>query len=135
MFLILAALYQQRATGTGMFIDLSMAEATIAALPEPMLAWSLAHEVLQPRGNRHPVHAPQGAYPALGDDRWLALSVQSDAEWATLCRLMARPDLACDARFATREGRQRHHDVLDAHITTWTASHAADIVATLLQEG
>ena len=36
----------------GLLIDLSMAETTIAALPEPILAWSLDHEVLEPRGNR-----------------------------------------------------------------------------------
>ncbi len=132
-FLILSAIRHQRATGQGMLIDLSMAETTIAALPEPMLAWSLAHEVLQPRGNRHPVHAPQGAYPALGEDRWLALSVQSDAEWTTLCRVMQRPDLLTDPRFTTAAGRRAHHDVLDAEIAQWTGSRAAEPTAALLQ--
>jgi len=110
-----------------------MAETTIAALLEPMLAWSLARDELQPRGNRHPVHAPQGAYPARGDDRWLALSVQSDAEWATLCRLMQRVDLASDSRFASPAGRRTHHDVLDAEIARWTATREAHATATLLQ--
>jgi crotonobetainyl-CoA:carnitine CoA-transferase CaiB-like acyl-CoA transferase len=133
-FLILAALHHQRATGQGLFIDLSMAETTIAALPEPMLAWSLAHELLQPRGNRHPLHAPQGAYPTSGDDRWVALSIQSDLEWSTLCRLMQRGDLASDSRFATTDGRQAHHDVLDTAIAAWTATRNADVIAALLQE-
>ena len=132
-FLILAAIRRQRATGQGMLIDLSMAEATIAALPEPVLAWSLAREVLQPRGNRHPVHAPQGAYPALGEDRWLALSVQSDAEWTTLCRVMERPDLLADQRFGTAAGRRANHDALDAEIGNWTSTRAADATAALLQ--
>jgi crotonobetainyl-CoA:carnitine CoA-transferase CaiB-like acyl-CoA transferase len=132
-FLILAAIRHQRATGQGMLIDLSMAETTIAALPEPMLAWSLAHEALQPRGNRHPVHAPQGAYPVLGDDRWLALSVQSDAEWTSLCRVMQRPDLMADHRFFNEEGRRAHHDSLDAEISGWTINRAADATAALLQ--
>ena len=132
-FLLLAAIRHQRATGQGMLIDLSMAEATIAALPEPMLAWSLAHDVLQPRGNRHPVHAPQGAYPALGDDRWLALSIQSNAEWASLCRVMQRADLLADPRFATPADRRTHHDVLDAELAGWTATRTADATAELLQ--
>jgi crotonobetainyl-CoA:carnitine CoA-transferase CaiB-like acyl-CoA transferase len=131
--LILAALHQQRTTGQGAFIDLSMAETTIAALPEPMLAWSLAREALQPRGNRHPVHAPQGAYPALGNDRWVALSVQSDAEWTTLCQLMQQNELAVDPRFATQVDRQKHHDLLDTHIAAWTATQDADTTATRLQ--
>ena len=116
-----------------MSIDLSMAEATIAALPEPMLAWSLARDVLQPRGNRHPVHAPQGAYPAQGDDRWLALSVQSDAEWASLCRVLQRPDLLADSRLATAAGRRAQHDLLDAEISRWTVVRPADEAAALLQ--
>jgi benzylsuccinate CoA-transferase BbsF subunit len=132
-FLILAALRHQCATGKGVFIDLSMAETTLAALPEPMLAWSLAHEVLQPRGNRHPVYAPQGAYRTLGEDRWLALSVQSDAEWRTLCRLMQRLDLLEDARFSSQAGRRAHHDVLDAEISAWTINCSADDLAAQLQ--
>jgi crotonobetainyl-CoA:carnitine CoA-transferase CaiB-like acyl-CoA transferase len=131
--LVLAAIRHQRATGQGMLIDLSMAETTIAALPEPVLAWSLGREVLQPRGNRHPVHAPQGAYPALGDDRWVALSVQSDAEWMRLCQLMARLDLAEDPRFGTASGRRAHHDFLDREIGRWTATRAANDTAELLQ--
>ena len=94
--LVLAALWRQRTEGTGGLYDLSMAEATIAALPEPILAWCLNQEVLQARGNRHPVWAPQGCYPAQGEDRWVALSVQSDAEWASLCGLMDRDDLLGD---------------------------------------
>ena len=131
--LILAAIRHQRATGQGALIDLSMAETTIAALPEPILAWSLAHEVLQPRGNRHPVHAPQGCYPALGDDRWLALSIQTDDEWKTLCRLMDRADLLADTRLASPAGRQIQHDVLDDAIAAWTTRCNAESTADTLQ--
>jgi benzylsuccinate CoA-transferase BbsF subunit len=132
-FLILAAIWRQRITGIGLLIDLSMAETTLAALPEPVLAWTLARQVLQPRGNRHPLYAPQGAYPARGDDRWIALSVQSDTEWTALCRLMERPDLLTDARFATEGGRRTHHDELDTAIGAWTITRDAETVAGILQ--
>jgi benzylsuccinate CoA-transferase BbsF subunit len=132
-FLVLAAIWRQRESGVGCFIDLSMAETTIAALPEPVLAWSGAREAVQPRGNRHPVFAPQGCYPALGDDRWIALSIQSDAEWAELWRLMHRPGIAQDPRFSSQAGRQKHHDVLDELISTWSMERAADETAELLQ--
>ena len=131
--LVLAAIRHQRATGQGALIDLSMAETTIAALPEPTLAWSLAHEVLQPRGNRHPVHAPQGCYPARGEDRWVALSIQSDAEWETLCHLMERADLLADTRFAKQAGRQLFHDVLDRAIAAWSVECEGDALAEMLQ--
>src|SRR5439155_15347971 len=63
-FLLPAAIWRQRVSGIGCFFDLSMAETTIAALPEPVLAWALNGEVLQPRGNRHPLFAPQRCYPS-----------------------------------------------------------------------
>jgi crotonobetainyl-CoA:carnitine CoA-transferase CaiB-like acyl-CoA transferase len=132
-FLVLAAIWQQRRTGAGCLIDLSMAEATIAALPEPILAWALAREALGPRGNRHPVYAPQGCYPALGDDRWVALSVQSEPEWAALCGLLDRPDLLADARLANPAGRRAQHDRLDEAIAAWTSTRAPAEIAELLQ--
>jgi benzylsuccinate CoA-transferase BbsF subunit len=132
-FLVLAAIREQRRSGAGCMIDLSMAETTIAALPEPVLAWTLAHEKLGPRGNRHPLYAPQGCYPASGEDRWVALSVQSEADWAGLCSLMQRPDLLADARLATPDGRRDQHDRLDADIAAWTARRPATATAAELQ--
>jgi crotonobetainyl-CoA:carnitine CoA-transferase CaiB-like acyl-CoA transferase len=131
--LVLAAIWRQRASGAGAYFDLSMAETTICCIPEPILAWSIDRRTVEPRGNRHPLHAPQGCYPSLGDDRWLALSVQSDAEWATLCRLMQRPDLASDPRLATRAGRQAEHDAIDAAIAAWTRARTSSEAAALLQ--
>ena len=118
--LLLAAIWRQRATGQGCFFDISMAEATIAALPEPILAWSLNQELLEPRGNRDPLFAPQGCYPASGDDRWLAVSVQDDAAWTRLCRLIGRPDLLADPGLTSAAGRRARHDELDAAIGAWT---------------
>ena len=39
-------------------------------------------------GNRHPIHAPHGVYPCRGDDKWIAIGVETDAQWDSLCRLM-----------------------------------------------
>jgi crotonobetainyl-CoA:carnitine CoA-transferase CaiB-like acyl-CoA transferase len=133
LLLVLVAIWRQRATGQGCFFDLSMAETTIAALPEPILAWCLNGEVLEPRGNRHPNFAPQGCYPALGDDRWVAVSIQSDAEWVRLCELMERPDLAADASFEHVDGRRQHHDRLDVEIGRWTRERPAFDTAVCLQ--
>jgi crotonobetainyl-CoA:carnitine CoA-transferase CaiB-like acyl-CoA transferase len=131
--LILAAIWRQRASGVGGFYDLSMAEATICSLPEPILAWCMNQEIHEPRGNRHPRWAPQGCYPAAGDDRWVALSVQSDTEWHTLCGLIGRADLATDARLGAVEGRRAEHDRIDAAIAGWTASRGAQETAECLQ--
>lgn len=132
-FLLLAAIWRQRSTGEGCYYDVSMSETMIAALPEPILAWAIDHAVVEPRGNRDPIHAPQGCYPAAGDDRWLALSIRSDAEWERLGRLIGRADLAADPRFGTVAGRRASHDVLDAAIAAWTRARPAAEAAEALQ--
>jgi crotonobetainyl-CoA:carnitine CoA-transferase CaiB-like acyl-CoA transferase len=131
--LILAAIWRQRASGVGGFYDLSMAETTISSLPEPILAWCMNQEILQPRGNRHPHWAPQGCYPAAGTDRWVALSVQSDSEWITLSALMDRADLRADPRLGTADGRRAHHDAIDLAIADWTRLRRAEETAECLQ--
>jgi benzylsuccinate CoA-transferase BbsF subunit len=132
-FLLLAAIWRQRRTGQGGFYDLSMSETMIAALPEPILAWELSRSVLDARANRDPVVAPQGCYPAAGDDRWLALSVGDDTAWPRLCALIGRPDLARDPALTTAGGRRARHDELDAAITAWTRTRDAAEAAASLQ--
>jgi crotonobetainyl-CoA:carnitine CoA-transferase CaiB-like acyl-CoA transferase len=132
-FLLMAAVWRQRATGQGCFFDISMAEATIAALPEPILAWSLNQELVEPRGNRDPLVAPQGAYPARGDDRWLAVSVQSDAAWLALCDRIGRPDLGADSGLRDAAGRRARHDEVDRAMAAWSRTLAPDAAAAMLQ--
>jgi benzylsuccinate CoA-transferase BbsF subunit len=132
-FLLMAAVLRQRRTGQGAYYDLSMTETMVAALPEPILAWGVAGTMLEARGNRDPLLAPQGCYPATGDDRWLALSVLDDATWPALTQAIGRPDLAADATLATAAGRRVRHDELDAAITAWTRTQDAEAAAEMLQ--
>jgi crotonobetainyl-CoA:carnitine CoA-transferase CaiB-like acyl-CoA transferase len=133
MFLLLSAIWRQRTSGEGAFYDLSMSETMIAALPEPILAWMVGGTVLEARGNRDPILAPQGCYPAAGDDRWLAVSVADDVAWTKLCYVMGRGDLAADPGLATVEGRRARHDELDAAISAWTRTRDALAAAEDLQ--
>ncbi len=124
-FLLLSAIWRQRRSGEGCFYDLSMSETMIAALPEPILAWGMSQTVLEARGNRDPILAPQGCYPAAGDDRWIALSVGDDAAWPRLCEVIGRADLARDPSLETADGRRARHDELDAAIADWTRTRDA----------
>jgi len=132
-FLLMSAVLRQRRTGEGAYFDLSMSETMVAALPEPILEWGIAGNVLEARGNRDPLLAPQGAYPAAGDDRWLALSVLEDAAWPALAQVIGRPDLAADASLVTAAGRHARHDELDAAISAWSRTQEADTAAATLQ--
>lgn len=118
---VLTALVRRQATGEGAHIDLSQTEAAISTIAgEHFLAVAARADRQRIVGNRHRSFAPHGCYPCCGEDRWVAVSVQTDVEWQSLCTKLGRPDLAADPRFSDVDGRRRHHDVLDEAISAWT---------------
>lgn len=120
-FAILAALYHRQRTGRGQFIDMSQAENMTHSLSQAFMDYSMNRRVRSTLGNRDAARAPQGVYRCAGEDNWLALSCRTDAEFASLCAAMSRPELARDPRFAQGHERWRHQDELDALISSWTA--------------
>ena len=130
---ILTALYHQRATGEGQYIDLSQAEATTALLGEICLGVRLNGVVPSRVGNRHPRQAPHGCYPCRGDDAWVAIAVRDEGEWRALLRILGQPAWSAAPRFATLSGRLEHHDELDRHIADWTMERDPYDVMHLLQ--
>ncbi len=118
---ILAALEHRDASGEGQYIDVALNEAGAGYFFESLMEYQTSGTVLRPNGNRDRRYAPQGAYRAMGDDSWIALSVQSDADWSALCRVIGRDDLLADSGLATLDGRCARHDELDAAINAWTS--------------
>jgi benzylsuccinate CoA-transferase BbsF subunit len=130
---VLAAIHNRRRTGQGAYVDLSMLESTVTLLPEALLRHSLGVPVESPGGNREPGAAPAGCFACEGDDEWLAVTVQTDAEWQGLCRAMGRLDLASDARYVDGPGRLRHKAELDPEVASWLNARAAADAEVLLQ--
>ncbi|MFN8535691.1 MAG: CoA transferase [Dehalococcoidia bacterium] len=130
---ILAALHHRDRTGEGQVIDLSQHESTVVMNGASLLDYTANGVVATPSANRHPQMAPHGVFRGRGNDRWLAIACQSDEDWRTLARVIGRPDLAADVRFATLAGRKAHEDELDAVITAWTRLHTPLEAAELLQ--
>jgi crotonobetainyl-CoA:carnitine CoA-transferase CaiB-like acyl-CoA transferase len=76
---LMTALRRRRQTGQGTCVDLSRREITVNLLGRCVLDYALTERVAGPMGNRHAVNVPQGVYPCQGNDRWLAISVGSEA--------------------------------------------------------
>jgi crotonobetainyl-CoA:carnitine CoA-transferase CaiB-like acyl-CoA transferase len=132
---VLTALVRRQATGHGALVDLSQTEAAISTMAgDRFLAVAAKAASAKPIGNQHPTFAPQGCYRCLGEDRWVALSIQTDQEWQALCHRIERPELAADARFSTPDGRRQHHEVLDEAISAWTKSRTHREAMAQLQE-
>ena len=122
---LLAAIDHQRETGEGQYIDLSQFEASLHFLAPALLDHALTGQVASRMGNRSDHAAPHGAYPCRGDDRWLALSIRSDAEWAALCGVLDRPGWPADPRFVTHANRLDYADALDGLLAAATREHDA----------
>lgn len=119
----IAALNHRAVTGQGQYIDVSMAEALSASIPEALLDYQMNGTIPEPQGNRDTWDAPHGVYHCAGADRWIAIAVTSDTEWQALCQVLGRQDLAMDARYRTAAGRRAHQDALDAAIAAWTRGY------------
>ncbi|MBI2862141.1 MAG: CoA transferase [Chloroflexi bacterium] len=89
--------------------------------------------VQQRMGNRDPQNAPQGCYRCMGEDCWIAISVESDAQWEGVKAALGHPEWAREPAFSDALGRQRHHDELDGRIEEWTSQRDARELMALLQ--
>jgi crotonobetainyl-CoA:carnitine CoA-transferase CaiB-like acyl-CoA transferase len=120
---ITSALYQREVTGKGQYIDASQTEVGILTTGVPILDWAVNGRTWQRNGNRSPYGnaAPEGVYPCAGDDRWIAVSCATDAQWSALAEVAGHPEWARDPRFATRSGRLAQHDEIDGLIASWTS--------------
>ena len=122
LFAIGAALRYRNRTGQGQWVDIGMYQVGALFTSEYIMdAIANGHQGGR-IGNRHPYRAPQGCYPALGEDQWIVLSVGSDEQWQALCRLMGREELALDSNFADVLSRQRNHDRIDEIIGAWSVA-------------
>ncbi len=129
---ILAALEHRARTGEGQHIDVSMQEATLALVGDAALEHELTGRTPGPLGNRHPDIAPHGVYPASGEDRWIALAAEDEAQWRRLCEVAERPDWLADPRYASNGARKANEDALDAAIAGWTRAQPRDELAARL---
>ncbi len=135
----LALLHRAR-TGRGQYVELAQREVLTALLGEFIVGYGLTGRQPAPQGNRHPLHAPHGVYPARAPgelwndgapgaalaqpaprEPWIAIACETDAQFAALCAVMGRPELAHDPRFATAAARKAHEEDLDRLIAAWTA--------------
>lgn len=121
-FAILAALRERTKTGRGTMVELPQQQAAAALTGIALAEWSVNKRVLGRSGNAHPWFVPHGVYRCAGDDRWIAIAVRDDAQWAPLGPLLGLPPLAHAERQA------RRHDI-DRAIAHFTASRDADGLA------
>ena len=113
---ILLALYQREKTGEGQMIDVSMLDSIVSWLGYfPHHYWHAGEEPARV-GMRHHYVTPYGPYRAR-DGEYVNLAVASASDWAIFCRkVIEKPELLQDPRFATVESRRKNRGLLEETI-------------------
>lgn len=130
---VLAALEERDRTGCGSHVDLSQLETGIQMMAPALLQHELTGRIPVRDGNRHPEAAPHGVFPCAGSERWIAISVHDDGEWARFRAAIGDPDWAGNGRFASAGGRKQHEDELEARLAGWTSGRQREEVVDLLR--
>jgi formyl-CoA transferase/CoA:oxalate CoA-transferase len=139
---ILAALFaRERASrpgpekpGRGQRVDIAMLDAVTALLTYQASIAFATGETPTRMGNRHPSIAPYDTFAAA--DGEFVLSVGNDDQFHRLSRVLGRPGLAADPRFASNADRVRHYEVLRRELAPLLAAWArTDLVQALTAAG
>ena len=110
---IVLALFQRERTGRGQVIDISMFESILSWLGYfPHHYWHRGEEP-QRVGMRHHYVTPYGPFLA-SDGAYVNVAVATAEDWEVFCRkVIERPELLEDLRFASVEARRQHRAVLE----------------------
>jgi crotonobetainyl-CoA:carnitine CoA-transferase CaiB-like acyl-CoA transferase len=121
---ILLALIARHNGAEGQVVDASIVDACFAMSESSTLEYEKTGTVRQPTGPRLPRIAPSNVYVSK-DGKWVVIAANHDTLWRRLAKLMGKPELGEDERFATHHARGEHEDLLDEIIGAFAEQHTA----------
>lgn len=120
---VVAALTEQRASGRGQRVEVSLYDCGVNALAT-FLPLHFGGKVARRAGNRHTMCSPWNAFKAA--DGWVLICSATDDQWRRLCTVMGREDIAAAAGLATLKERVENVDRVDAIVNAWTGARSMD---------
>jgi len=131
---ILAALIERGRTGRGKGIDVSMLESMVEWMSYPLYYAFDGAEPPPRAGAAHATIYPYGPFPT-GDGKIVMLGLQNEREWQVFCaKVLGKPALATDARFASNAKRTAARDALRKLIVAEFAGLTAEQVVARLDD-
>jgi crotonobetainyl-CoA:carnitine CoA-transferase CaiB-like acyl-CoA transferase len=128
-FGVVCAIHRAGRTGEGQFVDVSMLDSVLSLCERIVYQHAFQGADPHPEGNRHPLIAPFGMFPA--QDGWVTIAAHTDEWFAVLARLMGREDLIGDARSCTSEARVANRDFVYAEVGAFTKARSKRELAAL----
>ncbi|MEQ8445715.1 MAG: CaiB/BaiF CoA-transferase family protein [Pelagibacterium sp.] len=103
-----AALAERQRSGRGQQIDLSLLDVGVAVLANQAMNFLVSGKSPSRMGNAHPNIVPYQVFPVL--DGHVIIACGNDRQFAALCSVLKRPELAIDPRAATNPDRVTNRD-------------------------
>jgi len=107
---VLAALAHRERSGRGQHVDIALLDVQVAALANQAMNYLTTGDAPTRLGNAHPNIVPYQTFRTR--DGHVLIAVGNDRQFAALCDLLGRADLALDARFETNAARVSHREAL-----------------------
>jgi crotonobetainyl-CoA:carnitine CoA-transferase CaiB-like acyl-CoA transferase len=103
---IVSALVSRATTGRGQVVETSLMEAAIQQTYWQSAIFFATGENPGPTGSAHILTAPYQAFPT--KDGWINVGGANQSNWERIVKVIARPELADDARFRTNGDRMKN---------------------------
>jgi crotonobetainyl-CoA:carnitine CoA-transferase CaiB-like acyl-CoA transferase len=107
---IQAALSSRDLTGEGQHVDMALFDVMVGVLANQALNYFVSGTAPRRTGSAHPNIVPYQTFPV--SDGHIMIAVGSDAQFAKLCDVLGRPDLAEDPAYRDNKGRVVHREAL-----------------------
>ncbi len=124
-----AGILYRRRTGKGVHLDVSQVETALYTLSAWLLDYAVNGNTETRMGNRSLRAAPHGAFACRGVDRWVAIAIWSDAEWARFAEIAG----VRDASLATLGARLGRVDEVEEIVSRFTHERSREEVCEQLQ--
>jgi len=122
---ILAGLHSVQHTGKGVWIDCNLFETQLAGLANIASNYLIAGKEASRHGTAHPSIVPYQVFPCKGG--FLMIGAGNDKQFRLLAeRILEKPELADDARFANNAARVANREALVDIITQVLQRHERD---------
>ena len=110
---VLLALYEREKSGKGQSIEVTLFDTALGLL-HPHTSNALNGGKSARTGNGHPNIVPYDLYPTKTEKLFVAIG--NDRQFAQLCDVLGKPEIATDERFRKNRDRVVHRDALRAEL-------------------
>ena len=129
---VMTAIWERDGSRRGQVVDLSIVDCIAAILGNFLPSYFLSGRSPSRIGNRHTIAAPWNIYPALDGSVVICTGTGGTGWWTKVMKVLERPDLVDDPRYATEADRVRNVDEVDAIMSAWTTQRTMKDIVTLM---